>query len=379
MTTLKGIFPDTKSVRRKNFIYENVKNLRHMEQNMHMKELEGTQNSRLHERKKLNNKYQNIASKLCTNHYTKQVEGHNANLSEHNKINRHCAGDHEKLCRKSSMPIMNKNSATAKKIPISATNNNSHTKQKRKECKNLHKSIVKLHENISSDPILLHESTKDISNDKYTKLENNLMTQGTQTLDTNQINNLYSEGVIRYPSKKLTELKNEQGDTVLKDTTNSSPKQSQENSGLPLIKEELNTKLNKECTFTNNKSRIHNNNNSNCNKKNTPPSNYKKGVVPKYIRERKEAQKREEKAKIEAIDSDCPHGHVPLLESERKETLHILKKSYQDYVNELNLMPIKSDTLRAQQRKAEIEKQLNKLEEGIKVFSKPKVYVKMDA
>lgn len=52
---------------------------------------------------------------------------------------------------------------------------------------------------------------------------------------------------------------------------------------------------------------------------------------------------------------------------------------YQDYVNELNMMPIKTDTLRAQRRKADIEKQLNKLEEGIKVFSKSKVYVKMNA
>lgn len=52
---------------------------------------------------------------------------------------------------------------------------------------------------------------------------------------------------------------------------------------------------------------------------------------------------------------------------------------YQDYVNELNMMPIKTDTLRAQRRKIEIEKQLNKLEEGIKVFSRPKVYVKINA
>lgn len=88
---------------------------------------------------------------------------------------------------------------------------------------------------------------------------------------------------------------------------------------------------------------------------------------------------------------------------ERKETLQMLKKSmwfkiclfniklfkiiqtntiitdYQDYVTELNMMPIKVDTLRAQRRKIEIEKQLNKLEEGIKVFSRPKVYVKMNA
>jgi len=108
---------------------------------------------------------------------------------------------------------------------------------------------------------------------------------------------------------------------------------------------------------------------------------------------------------------------VPLPDHERKETLRLLKKSvylwynkiytiiinyllqilifnyyifkftelcfwnadYQEYVNELNMMPIKTDTLRAQRRKIEIEKQLNKLEEGIKVFSRPKVYVKINA
>lgn len=42
-------------------------------------------------------------------------------------------------------------------------------------------------------------------------------------------------------------------------------------------------------------------------------------------------------------------------------------------------MPIRSDTLRCQKKKMEIEKQLNKLEEGIKIFSRPKVFVKTDA
>jgi len=57
----------------------------------------------------------------------------------------------------------------------------------------------------------------------------------------------------------------------------------------------------------------------------------------------------------------------------------ILDADYQDFVNELNMMPIRTDTLRAQKRKVEIEKQLTKLEEGIKVFSRPKVYVKINA
>lgn len=387
MTTLKGIFPDPKPVSRKNFIHENVKNLRYMEENLHLKEFERARDTRLNEQKKITNKYKNVASKLILNHSTKQLEDHNINSNSHNRISKQCVGNEEKLCRKSKVPVTNKSIGTAKKMSNSATSNNPSTKQKRKECKTLHKSAGKMHENVSSDPALLCESINDIHNDETTKLLNKLVNRGTQTLDTDQIDNLYSEGIIRYPSMKRlnsneSRKENEttkQSDNILRETTNSPPNQPQEIFGLPSAKEELNITLNKECTFVNNKGRVDNNTNRDHSKKSTPPSNYKKGVVPKYIRQRKEAQKREEKAKAEAVDPDCPHGHVPLQESERKETLHILKKSYQDYVNELNLMPIKSDTLRAQQRKAEIEKQLNKLEEGIKVFSKPKVYVKMDA
>lgn len=42
------------------------------------------------------------------------------------------------------------------------------------------------------------------------------------------------------------------------------------------------------------------------------------------------------------------------------------------------MLPIRTDTLRSQKRKMEIEKQLAKLEEAIKVFSRPKVFVKVD-
>lgn len=47
----------------------------------------------------------------------------------------------------------------------------------------------------------------------------------------------------------------------------------------------------------------------------------------RYIKAKKEAQIKEEKAKAEALDPDCPSGHVSLPEHERKETLNILKKS----------------------------------------------------
>lgn len=47
-------------------------------------------------------------------------------------------------------------------------------------------------------------------------------------------------------------------------------------------------------------------------------------------------------------------------------------------MNELNKLPLAGQTLALKRRKNDIEKELNKLEESIKIFSRPKVYVKMD-
>ena len=55
----------------------------------------------------------------------------------------------------------------------------------------------------------------------------------------------------------------------------------------------------------------------------------------------------------------------------------VLYIGFAELVSELNKMPVKTDTLRMRNRKMELEKQLAKLEEGIKVFSRPKVFVKI--
>lgn len=52
---------------------------------------------------------------------------------------------------------------------------------------------------------------------------------------------------------------------------------------------------------------------------------------------------------------------------------------YAELVTELNLLPVRSDTLKIRNRKIEIENQLKKLDEGIKVFTRPKVFVKIGA
>ncbi|XP_041981867.1 uncharacterized protein LOC121735204 [Aricia agestis] len=106
------------------------------------------------------------------------------------------------------------------------------------------------------------------------------------------------------------------------------------------------------------------------------PPGYQKGVLPKYLREKKEKAIELEGVKVDD-DGFCPPGHVTLPDSERKETLRMLRNSFAELVNELNKLPVKTDTLRMKTRKMELEKQLTKLEEGIKVFSRPKVFVKI--
>ncbi|XP_046645390.1 enkurin domain-containing protein 1-like [Daphnia pulicaria] len=106
---------------------------------------------------------------------------------------------------------------------------------------------------------------------------------------------------------------------------------------------------------------------------------HKLGVVPKYLTSRKAqwAQMEEEKLK-NLPDPDCPIGHVMMPESERIETLNRLQQSQIDLNEEFNCLPLSKDSLKIRQRKEDIEKQLTKVEEGIRVLSKPKVFVRID-
>jgi hypothetical protein len=54
--------------------------------------------------------------------------------------------------------------------------------------------------------------------------------------------------------------------------------------------------------------------------------------------------------------------------------IKMLKESYEDVVHELKMMPVKSSN-----GKKELTKKLNKNKKDIKVFSKPKAFVKLGA
>ncbi|KAL6260675.1 hypothetical protein P5V15_008195 [Pogonomyrmex californicus] len=388
VTTLKGIFPDPKPVRRKNFIQENVKNLRRMEQCFQAnKEVEELQKLQLHKHHKSTDKYQNVPAKVVTSFREKKKhESDNIDPVSTDKV------EIDKQAQNGTNVFESdkKHAASSKKVVRSSMNNNISSRQMKTS---KHKSPQKLQSKVLSEPDVLYKSNNANGSDVESNVK--YRSQGIQTLDTDQMENIYSEGIIRYPSKKVTNAKhdeiasngdlNKQEDKITKKQFDSpadrgdmhSPEDLQKtdlrNSVSLASREEINfVKLNKERTSVANKLMTQLNNG-------VPPPNYRKGVVPKYLRDRKEAQEKEQKAKAEALHSDCPEGHVPLPDHERKETLRLLKKNYQDYVNELNMMPIKTDTLRAQRRKVEIEKQLNKLEEGIKVFSRPKVFVNINA
>ncbi|KAG7294917.1 hypothetical protein JYU34_022698 [Plutella xylostella] len=50
---------------------------------------------------------------------------------------------------------------------------------------------------------------------------------------------------------------------------------------------------------------------------------------------------------------------------------------FAELVSELNKLPVRTDSLRTRTRKMELERQLAKLEDGIKVFSRPRVFVRI--
>nr|XP_016940457.1 uncharacterized protein LOC108017818 [Drosophila suzukii] len=96
--------------------------------------------------------------------------------------------------------------------------------------------------------------------------------------------------------------------------------------------------------------------------------------LPRYL----EKQKREKavaKQLADSQDPDCPRGHVVLSDQDRLTHLTNAKKRYEQLVNELNHMPMTAQTLRVQNRKAEIDRELTIVEEDIRIYSKAKVFV----
>ncbi|XP_047384063.1 enkurin domain-containing protein 1 isoform X1 [Sciurus carolinensis] len=105
-----------------------------------------------------------------------------------------------------------------------------------------------------------------------------------------------------------------------------------------------------------------------------------KGHVPRYLLERRDMWRREAEARQHSQpDPAVPPGHTCMPENQRLETLNNLLQSQSQLLRELVLLPAGADSLRAQGHRVELDRKLVQVEEAIKIFSRPKVFVKMDA
>uniref|UniRef100_A0ABI7W8A8 Enkurin domain containing 1 n=2 Tax=Felis catus TaxID=9685 RepID=A0ABI7W8A8_FELCA len=104
-----------------------------------------------------------------------------------------------------------------------------------------------------------------------------------------------------------------------------------------------------------------------------------KGHVPHYLLQRRDLWRREAEARQHSqLDPAMPPGHTCMPENQRLETLSNLLQSQSQLLRELVLLPAGADSLRAQGHHAELDQKLVQVEEAIKIFSRPKVFVKMD-
>jgi len=104
------------------------------------------------------------------------------------------------------------------------------------------------------------------------------------------------------------------------------------------------------------------------------------GEVPTYLRKRQDQWREDEEYRIaNTPDPAMPPGHRQLPEQERTQTLGLLQKKLNELTSQMSRLPIGADTVRVRQQKVALENQLTEVEEAIKIFSRPKVFVKVDS
>ena len=130
-------------------------------------------------------------------------------------------------------------------------------------------------------------------------------------------------------------------------------------------------------------SKIQNANNSNKLKeyydKKENPYHKEYGKIPKYIENMKlENEKKLETEKLRKETAKYPKGTRLLSEEERLFTLEKLKQSRDDINKVIERLPITPDTQAFKNKKEELFKKLDEIENAIETFSKKKVFVKIE-
>nr|XP_050857896.1 uncharacterized protein LOC127067232 isoform X2 [Vespula vulgaris] len=283
MATLKGVFPNLTTTRKKNFIHENVKNLRRMEQCFHSnKETDELEKLQINRHRKKINKYSNITAKVNTSFHGNLQNNHMENIMS----NKQTEIIQKEPLRKISTPILNKKNSMPIKKPLNSLTNKLANKQTRKEnldTKNIQQgSKIK----VTSDPNFIQKSREDVNNSL--PINTKYKHKGIQTIEDKHIDQLYMEGVIRYPTKKNLKNNEEKNKNESSKLLNSSSEiesarianlelhDSPKISELPIVNDKTDfVKSNKDRNSIASKIAAQLNNG-------VVPTNYRKGVVPKY-------------------------------------------------------------------------------------------------
>ena len=105
----------------------------------------------------------------------------------------------------------------------------------------------------------------------------------------------------------------------------------------------------------------------------------RKGKLPKYINDRKVQRQKEYELEIaKQPDPEMPPGHRKMPEAERLKNLNEFQNTRKELLAELQRLPIAIRSQKAMTRKEELESKISSVEEAIMIFSRPKVFVKID-
>lgn len=215
------------------------------------------------------------------------------------------------------------------------------------------------------------------------KLKPTLNSQEQKNINNNIINNFneskpsmfeqYYKGKIENKEEQIQEVPENQNEI----------KNIQIKKDIEISNNELN---NKKDYIEENKhliTKIQNANNSNKLKeyydKKENPYHKEYGKTPKYIQDmRLENEKKKEMEKLKKETAKYPKGTRLLSEEERISTLEKLKQSRDDINKIIERLPITCDSQAFRNKKDELFKKLDEIENAIETFSKKKVFVKIE-
>ena len=215
------------------------------------------------------------------------------------------------------------------------------------------------------------------------KLKPTLNSQEQKNINNNIINNFNESKPSMFEQYYKGKIENEEEQIQEVPENQNEIKNIQIKKDIEISNKELN---NKKDYIEENKhliTKIQNANNSNKLKeyydKKENPYHKEYGKTPKYIQDmRLENEKKKEMEKLKKETAKYPKGTRLLSEEERIFTLEKLKQSRDDINKIIERLPITCDSQAFRNKKDELFKKLDEIENAIETFSKKKVFVKIE-